>query len=285
MAKVYGNEMNWLKKIWSQRKQDEKGEQSRIWYLNARKLEEAQQYDRAIIAYEKAINFQPDYYEAWHSRSRLLTQIEKFEEALRSLEKAIELKPKEAILWQEKAEILEKSTKLESAISAYQTYIKLKPQDANAWYRKGYLLEKINDYSEALLAYEQAIELRSDLYQGMSTREVAVKKTTSVQISKLNSNFSEAWYRRGIILKQMSYYVEAIASFDKVIQSQEDNIDAWYEKARCYALQDNLFLTVETLKKVLKMKNNWSEFIIKEKDFERISQAESFKQILAIENE
>jgi hypothetical protein len=60
---------------------------------------------------------------------------------------------------------------------------------------------------------------------------------------------------------------------------------AWYEKARCYALQDNLFLAVETLKKVLKLKNSWSEIIIKEKDFDRIGKAESFKQILAIDSE
>jgi tetratricopeptide (TPR) repeat protein len=112
-------------------------------------------------------------------------------------------------LWQEKAELLEKTTKLESAVSAYQTYIQLKSQDASAWYRKGCLLERMNDYAEALLAYEQAIELRSDLYQGMSAREVPVKKASSSQIIKLNSNFSEAWYRRGIILKQMSRYVEA----------------------------------------------------------------------------
>jgi tetratricopeptide (TPR) repeat protein len=276
--------MNLLKKIWSQRKKENNDKQSRIWYLNARKLEELQQYTRAIIAYEKAINFRPNYYEAWHFRGILFARLGRMEEALVSLEKAIELQPKEAILWQEKAEILDKENKIESAISAYQTYIKLKPQDADAWYCKGCIWEKINEYSEALLAYEQAIELRSDLYQGMSAREVAVKKNTSTEIIKLNSKFPEAWYRRGLILKQMSCYVEAIASFDKVIQIQPDNIEAWYEKARCYALQDNPFLAVQNLKKVLKLKSSWAEIIEKEKDFDSIRQADSFRQLLALDN-
>ncbi|HEY9896358.1 MAG TPA: tetratricopeptide repeat protein, partial [Candidatus Sericytochromatia bacterium] len=57
----------------------------------------------------------------------------------------------------------------------------------------------------------------------------------------------------GTVLTQTGHYDEAIASFDQSLQCKPNNPDAWYSKARCYALKGNTQLALSYLQRAIKL--------------------------------
>ncbi|MFM6040515.1 MAG: CHAT domain-containing protein, partial [Sphaerospermopsis kisseleviana] len=56
-------------------------------------------HEEAIISYNKAIEINPDFYQAWHARGGALHNLMQYEEALASYDKALEIKPDYHYAW------------------------------------------------------------------------------------------------------------------------------------------------------------------------------------------
>ena len=117
--------------------------------------------------------------------------------------------------------------------------------DYLAWYNRGLVLEKLGRYEEAIASLYQAWQLKSDEHC--------------------------AWEKLDDILRDLERYEEAIASFDEAVKIRSDDPDTFYNKACCYALQDNIEQAIENLQKAINLSpEKYREMAKTDSDFDRI---------------
>ena len=90
----------------------------------------------------------------------------------------------------------------------------------------------------------------------------------------------EAWYNRGISLKNLGRYEEAISSYDKAVEFKPDKHQAWYNKACGYALQGNIEQAIENLQTAINLHPEVREWAKNNSDFDAIREDERFQALL-----
>jgi tetratricopeptide (TPR) repeat protein len=73
-------------------------------------LEQLGRLDDAIVSFDRAIEFKPNYYEAWCSRGNVLDKLGRLDAAIASHDKAIEFKPNYHEAWNNRGITLDKLT-------------------------------------------------------------------------------------------------------------------------------------------------------------------------------
>jgi tetratricopeptide (TPR) repeat protein len=119
--------------------------------------------DKAIEAFDKAIEINPQYAEAWKTKGHVLRHQGKQEEAIKAYERAIETKgqyaERYAEAWGAKGLSLYLMRKYDDAIKAYDMAIEIRPQMADFWKEKGNVLKALGRTTEADAAFAKAKEL------------------------------------------------------------------------------------------------------------------------------
>ena len=97
---------------------------------------------------------------------------------------------------------------------------------------------------------------------------------------KFKPDYDQAWYNRGIVLGNLNRYKEALESYDKALEFKPDNDEAWYNKACLYALQNNVELAMENLAQAIRLKAEYREIAKTDSDFDNIREESSFKCLI-----
>jgi tetratricopeptide (TPR) repeat protein len=143
----------------------------------------------------------------------------------------------------------------DEAIASHDKAIQIEPDNHRAWFSKGAALTKLQQYEEAIASYERANQIKAD--------------------------FSEAWFGRGTALSKLQRYEEAIASYDQVTQIKPDFYLAWFSKSRCYALQGNNDLAIESLQEAIHLNSDKCKEAAKtDPSFDRVREDERFNQLI-----
>ena len=128
-------------------------------YLTLAQLyERAEEYDRALWAYQRA---DPSSPQVQLNIARLAQQLGRRSEAGRALQEATRLgqaTPQSAEWHQQRAELWLKQGEDEQALSAYQMVVQLQPTHRPAYTQLGYLLLNQGKLGEAQTALEQAVQ-------------------------------------------------------------------------------------------------------------------------------
>lgn len=202
--------------------------------------------DDAIECYDKVIEFQPNNHWAGHDRGIVLEKLQQYEEALLSYERAIQMKGdlEAATLGQQRV-----MQRLNQTISEERTVPsadeETKPteppqDDYGTWFEKGQVLEKLQHYAEAVIAYSKAIQLnphnpevlrwRGNVLFTLGRYEEAIGSyDKAIQLQPRNAHL---WCCLASSLVKLKRYREAIACFDKAIQLQPNQHSAWYWRGR-----------------------------------------------------
>src|SRR6266704_1925567 len=133
-----------------------------IYFNKGDALDELERYEEALVAYKRAIRLDPNNADAYFNKGNVLDELERYEEALAAFEQAIRLDPDDAIVHYNKGNILSELERCEEALAAFEQAIRLDPDDAIVHYNKGNILSELGRYEKALAAYEQAIRLDPD---------------------------------------------------------------------------------------------------------------------------
>ena len=115
-------------------------------------------FDKAIEAYEKAIEIKPDKDEAYYAIGVVYTNLSKFEKAIEAYEKAIKIKPDKYEAYYSIGVAYASSNKFKEAIKAYKKAIEIKPSH-KAYYNMGTVYFRLGKYQKAIEAYEKAMDL------------------------------------------------------------------------------------------------------------------------------
>lgn len=163
----------------------------------------------------------------------------------------------------------------QGAIKSYDQAIQIKPFH-EAWYNRGVVLINSDQYQDALTSFDKALEIKSDFYPALYNRgEVLVK------ITKYKDLFSGS-FPGSIDLsdENKQQYLEAIASYDKALEIKPDLHQAWYNKAECYALIEEVNLAIENLQHAIQLNPEYRQKAKVDPDFDQIREDERFKNLI-----
>jgi Flp pilus assembly protein TadD len=170
---------------------------SEIWYNKGNDLTKLGKFHEAIIAYDRAIEIDPNNSDAWNGKGFTLNKLDKYTEALQASNKAIEINPNNSDGWSTKGYALAKLGKYDEALQASNKAIESNSQNSMGWTNKALALSKLNRNDEAITAADKAIEL-----------------------NPLNSM---AWNNKGDALSKLNLNDEAIKVYNKAIEISPHN--------------------------------------------------------------
>jgi len=124
---------------------------------------DAQRYQDALTAYDKAITIKANSVDLWINRGDALASLGRNEEALTSYEKAIAIQPNQDEAWFNKGNVLTNLNRYQEAVKAYDEAIAIKSDKKEAWINRGIALTRLEKYNEGLASYNKALDISSNL--------------------------------------------------------------------------------------------------------------------------
>jgi tetratricopeptide (TPR) repeat protein len=212
-------------------------------------------YEEAIAAYDQAIEYKPDYYQAWSNRGSTLFQRRNYEEALQSYDRALELKSEYPEAWNNRGSVLVKMKQYQDALPSYKKALQLKPNYYEAWKNLGLVWQEMEQPKKAIQAYKKALKIKPD--------------------------YVDAWYNLAQLLQHLKKHQAALDAYQKVSQFAPEHIDTWYQKARCHALQGNIDLACENLQQAInRNRDRYKPLAKHEPDFQRLQDSDRFQSLI-----
>jgi tetratricopeptide (TPR) repeat protein len=185
------------------------------WYQKGLKLMEDDTYEDALIAFNKAIEMDPENASIWMGKGDTLVRMGDYNESQKIYEKSLEMadkttraNPQDAKGWFVQGELLQKQSKYDEAIKAFDKAIEADPKYAEAWYRKG-----------AVLYFGAWVQPKQDIVKTLEESLEALNKAI-----ELNPEYGVAWSEKGYVLSSL-----ADPNIDHVLSSPA-NLNAGLER-------------------------------------------------------
>ncbi|MDD1757109.1 MAG: tetratricopeptide repeat protein [Methanotrichaceae archaeon] len=110
------------------------------WFNKGMNLSNQSKYGDALVAFDKAIELNPQYADAWRIKGAILTCLGKYDEAIKDLDKAIQMDPQDALVWTNIGFTLYCEGRYIEALQVYDRAIQLNPKLAEASVGRGFAL-------------------------------------------------------------------------------------------------------------------------------------------------
>ncbi|HEY7357366.1 MAG TPA: tetratricopeptide repeat protein, partial [Ktedonobacterales bacterium] len=205
----------------------EKPKTKNEWLEEGEKYYNADKYEEAIQALERAIQLDPGYVVAHFSKAESLYWLGRYEEALIAVERVSELAPGLAESYSLKGDVLQELGRYEEALIGYERAMELEPdQGYYYYYCKGDVLRNMRRFDEALAAYEQAIKLVPDtpLYHNnkgcvlLDLQRPEEALAAFEQAIKLKPDYANAYRNKGDVLYELNRPEEASHAYKKAAE-------------------------------------------------------------------
>jgi tetratricopeptide (TPR) repeat protein len=177
-------------------------------------------YDNAILSFQKGLLKQPDYNETWTNLGSAYYSKCDFKNAIKSYKKAIELKKDVHKAWYNLGNTYRQIGDIEKAIKSYQEAIELKNDDDRSWYNLGVIFVERGQVEKAIESYQKATEIKNDKF--------------------------EAWCNLGYIYINQNNKKRAIEAFEKAIETGATFIkyENWFPREIVLGEISNCFIYI-----------------------------------------
>jgi tetratricopeptide (TPR) repeat protein/S1-C subfamily serine protease len=175
-------------------------------------LRELIRYPEALDSYNQAITLKPDHPWNYNNRGILYDDQEKWDLALADYNQAIALNPKLALAYNNRGNLYDDQEKWDLALADYNQAIVLNPKSADAYYNRGNLYDDQEKWDLALLDYNQAIAL--------------------------NPKFANAYYNRGNLYQNQEKWDLALSDYNQAIVLNPKDADAYNNRGLLYQNQE-----------------------------------------------
>ena len=132
------------------------------WFNLGLKQVSAQEFDKAIVSWEKALKINPNLSEAWHNRGSALGRLGEYKQAVASFDKALTIDPANYQAWNDRAHALYQMQKWSEASVSWGNALKLTPGNYLFWYNRGCALEQLEKWTESIASYGKSLEIKPD---------------------------------------------------------------------------------------------------------------------------
>ncbi|GAB1543822.1 hypothetical protein NUACC21_64980 [Scytonema sp. NUACC21] len=220
-----------------------------FWSNQCSVLENAQKYDDALAACERAIALKPKgkNVDLWTSRSNALMKLEKYAEAVVSYNQVLKTSPKNSFALTQRCEALSTLGNQEDAIASCEEALQVNGNWGNVtpavtWYNRGLALKKLTQNEEAIASFERAslidTEYSAAFAQSCSTLmdlrryEEALKSCeTAIETDKNweRATPAVAWKNKALALMKLGKLQAAVTAYEKGLElNPNDDAISWY---------------------------------------------------------
>jgi tetratricopeptide (TPR) repeat protein len=106
------------------------GKTAEDWTNEGIALKLSKNYEKALAAFEKAVELDPQYIDAWVGMSGTLGKLHRYKEGLTAADKALAIDRKNELAWVQKAAHLGSLKRYQEALAAAEEALKLDPKDS-----------------------------------------------------------------------------------------------------------------------------------------------------------
>ena len=117
---------------------------------------------RAIVAYNKAIELNPNHSGAYHNRGVAYGALGNFDHALAEFNKAIELDPTDPYIYMDRANVYQFKKESDKVVSEYNKAIELNPEFAEAYLERGLFYKFLERKSDARKDFHRFLVISTD---------------------------------------------------------------------------------------------------------------------------
>lgn len=186
-------------------------------------LRDAGQFEKAIESFNRALNLQAQFPGALIGRARSLEALQRLPEAMMDLENAIRLKPDLLDAHSRLIDLLFRCGKFVEALEKISQLLTLSPQNIPALILKNKILQSLNRNADSIAVTSQILaidphcavahKLKADAFRNTSNLRRALEAYDAAL--RIQPDFPEAHYGRGIVLQAFKRFDEAIDSYNK----------------------------------------------------------------------
>jgi len=171
----------------------------------------ANRFEEALVAYERAIQLEPNSALAYYNKGRVLSSLERYQEAQQQYQRSLEIFEEQlgnradmAKSYHQLGILAYLQGDYQEALATFNQALELNPRDTDTWTQKGATLVNLRRYEEALASLDQALFL--------------------------DPNLADIWNEKGRVLATLERYEEALATFDQALSLNPKDNDAWTQK-------------------------------------------------------
>ena len=135
------------------------------------------QYDKAFADFSKAIELNPNEYDAFNLRGNIHRREKRYEEAIADFKQALEIQPRTAKAMLNLGNVYFERNENEKAFKLYSQIIEGEPNNANALCNRGAIHFRQNNYEKALEDLNRAIKIDGDYFDAYLNRGVVYSVT------------------------------------------------------------------------------------------------------------
>jgi tetratricopeptide (TPR) repeat protein len=209
------------------------------WANRGNELYRLERFEEALLAFDRAIKINSDFYPAWYGRGNVLSSMERYREAIAAYDRATEIKPDFYLVWRDRGALLAFLQRDKEALASFDKAIQFNPDDYVAWYIRGDLLANLQRYEDAIASYDKAIKIKSDFASAWTARGEALYDLKRYQDAiasldkaiQLDPKQEDAWILKGILWLELERYSEALLAYDKSIAIAPENYQLWMLRA------------------------------------------------------
>jgi tetratricopeptide (TPR) repeat protein len=194
-------------------------------YLRGRFFHDQQNWKKAILFYQQAIDLDPSFSEACNDLGAVFQRLGQFQEAVNWYHKALSIDPFFAEAWYNLGNIFKEMKDWDQTISCSRRAVELDPGLSPAYYNLGVAFYQKGLLEEAVGFWQKTIELKPDnflVYSNLGTalgRMKRLKEAASFFQTALSIDPRQpmAWVNLGNIRKEQGEIEEAITYYRKAL--------------------------------------------------------------------
>jgi tetratricopeptide (TPR) repeat protein len=213
--------------------------------LNPATLQQALQHHQANRlpqaeeSYLQVLSVQPDHPEALHRLGLLAQQMGRVKEAEKWWQKLLHYHPDSAKAWFSLGNLHQTQGQLSAAEAAYQQAIARQPDAAPIYNNQGFILQQQGKLKEAIAHYQKALELQPNCAEAEANLGNALQAQGQLS-NERQVHYAKVNLELGQKYRQVGQLQAAIAYYQKAIELQPTQWDAYNRLGRIYQTQNNL---------------------------------------------
>lgn len=224
-------------------------------------------YVNSIVESQKAIELNPNYFEAHCNLGSSYATKGLFDDAIDEYRRALEIRPDRNDVRNDLSKVLIKENRYDEAIVELKKIVEALPKDKVAYFQLGFVYGRKGAYNEAIKAYKKSLALDSNqpnvhynlaFTYGMNGMVDEAMRENKMAL-KLRPNYVEAMNNLAIEYTDKGMYDDAISELQKVIRIKPDYVDALYNLAVTYYKKGMYDKAIKQYNKVLQIKPDYDK--------------------------
>ncbi|MDE0086835.1 MAG: tetratricopeptide repeat protein, partial [Candidatus Poribacteria bacterium] len=196
------------------------------------------EFEEVIGDLSRAINKDDNDVEAYNLRGRAYTSLERYDRALEDFEDAERIDPDDAETYFNRGYLYQQQGLYSDAINDYDTAISKNKDYGEAYYRRGRSNYDLGHVEEALTDFERALPLQPNspyvhYWLGLTKQRLGQEEELKDfdEAIRLKPDYFDAYFQRGLVLKELQEYPSALNDFDRAIELNPNDISVYYNRS------------------------------------------------------